>query len=522
VPFGRRLLVAALVSGVAIAVVLTAVGIWLSAGSREWTIAAVEQRFDRRVELESLSVRFLPGLRAVGHDLVIHQKPEHEGLPPFISIQTLMVDVSIWDLLGSGPPRVDTVELDGLRIHVPTGDDRDDRDDPSDGDDRNDDGPGDGGNAVPPFVIDKVLAPGTKLFVHPDEPGKEPLLWDIRQLSLESAGTTEPMLFDAVLYNAKPPGLVRSTGSFGPWNEREVGRTPVSGEYTFDDADLSALDGISGILSSEGRYEGVLERLDVEGTTNTPEFSLGSGGNSVPLRTEFVTVVDGTNGDTLLAPVRAWLGETQVVASGAVVHRGGVDGKTIELEVEVMEGRIEDFLLLAMDRPEPFMTGDITMRTDYLLPQGPEDIVEKLRLDGTFRIGSAMFTETTLQDKIDELSSRSRGEPESPRRVASGFESDFRLDSSVLTLEGLGFQVPGAEVELDGTYGLRSEQIDMKGKIHMDASLSETTTGIKSVLLNLLEPFLFGGERGNGATLPIRITGTQDEPDFGLDFPGGR
>jgi hypothetical protein len=259
----------------------------------------------------------------------------------------------------------------------------------------------------------------------------------------------------------------------------------------------------------------------VVGTTETPDFALDGAGHAVPLRTEFVTVVDGTNGDTRLEPVRAWLGETEIVARGGVVDREVIDGKTIQLELEVVNGRIEDFLRLAMDSPEPFMTGRITLRAQYLLPQGVGHVLDKLRLDGRFRIGTAMFSEATLQGKIDELSSRSRGEPQHPERVASDFEADFTLDSAIVNLIGLSFRVPGAEVELDGSYGLRTKGIDMHGKLHMDASLSETTTGLKSFLLKLVEPFFGRGERGNGSTLQIRITGTQDEPDFGLDLGGG-
>jgi hypothetical protein len=49
----------------------------------------------------------------------------------------------------------------------------------------------------------------------------------------------------------------------------------------------------------------------------------------------------------------------------------------------------------------------------------------------------------------------------------------------------------------------------------MDAKLSQTMSGYKSILLRPFDPFF----RKNQATqLPIKISGTRNEPSFGLDF----
>ena len=60
------------------------------------------------------------------------------------------------------------------------------------------------------------------------------------------------MRYDADLTIPKPPGTVRSTGNFGPWNASEPGDTPLKGDYTFDNADLGIFAGIAGTLSSKG------------------------------------------------------------------------------------------------------------------------------------------------------------------------------------------------------------------------------------------------------------------------------
>jgi hypothetical protein len=50
----------------------------------------------------------------------------------------------------------------------------------------------------------------------------------------------------------------------------------------------------------------------------------------------------------------------------------------------------------------------------------------------------------------------------------------------------------------------------------MDAKLSQTTTGFKSLLLKAVDPFFKKGTKG--AVLPIKIGGTRESPSFGLDL----
>ncbi len=61
-----------------------------------------------------------------------------------------------------------------------------------------------------------------------------------------------------------------------------------------------------------------------------------------------------------------------------------------------------------------------------------------------------------------------------------------------------------------------SGQLDFRGKLRLDAKLSQTTTGMKSFFLKAVDPF-FKGKDG-GTVLPIKITGTKDQPKYGLDL----
>jgi hypothetical protein len=49
----------------------------------------------------------------------------------------------------------------------------------------------------------------------------------------------------------------------------------------------------------------------------------------------------------------------------------------------------------------------------------------------------------------------------------------------------------------------------------MDAKVSETTTGIKRVLLKVVDP-LFRRD-GGGSAIPIKVTGSRANPQFGMD-----
>src|SRR6202035_5551829 len=130
----------------------------------------------------------------------------------------------------------------------------------------------------------------------------------------------------------------------GPWQADSPRNTPVRGNYTFQHADLSTIKGIGGILSSTGKYSGTLNNIVVDGSTDTPDFHVGSGGHPVPLHTDFHAIVDATNGDTYLRPVKATILDTRLVASGSVVRLKEPHGRRILLDVAVDGGKIQDLL----------------------------------------------------------------------------------------------------------------------------------------------------------------------------------
>ena len=89
----------------------------------------------------------------------------------------------------------------------------------------------------------------------------------------------------------------------GPWDVEELRLTPVSGGYTFENADMSTIKGIGGRLNSTGKFDGHLERIRVVGVVSVPDFQLQMTKQPVKLETQFRATVDGTSGDTYLEQV---------------------------------------------------------------------------------------------------------------------------------------------------------------------------------------------------------------------------
>jgi hypothetical protein len=489
---------------------------------RQRIIDTLSDRLDSDVSLGELHLRIFPRMYAVGNDLIIRQRGRADA-PPLISVKRFEVEA---DLAGLLRKRVTHVKLEGLDIEIPPGGHHDDE--PADADTVATSGTAATAAAdadmfdsiADGVVISAMDSRDARLALVSSKAGKPAKVWAIHTLHLESVGVGRSMPFRATLTNGIPKGEIDTKGSFGPWHRDEPGDTPLNGAYTFDKADLSIFKGISGMLSSKGSFQGTLDRIDATGETDTPDFTVRLSGHPVPLHTKFHSVIDGTNGDTILERIDASFLDSSLVAKGAVVDDSpGVHGRSVKLDIDMQEARIEDLMRLSVKSERAPMTGALTLQTTFLLPPGETDVADRLQLDGRFSIASARFTDYDVQGKIEELSARGRGQTAAAAhdRVVSGFSGQFKLGGGVLRLPALEFQVPGAGVRLAGAYTLSPETLDFKGKLLLDAKLSETQTGLKSVLLKVVDP-LFKQKDGSGSVLPIKITGRRDAPEFGLDL----
>lgn len=482
-------------------------------------VQALKTRFQSDPEIESLDLSLFPTLHASGKGLKLWYHGRKD-IPPMISVDRFSITSEIPNLF-SDVKRLSHVQLNGLVIQIPPKYIRQEATAKPETPKPEEKRPPRAARKIPRFLISEINADGTVLKISPSRPDKDPLIFELYKLKLGAVGIDSPMKFQAVLKNAKPPGLIQTQGEFGPWNASDPGQTPVSGDYAFRNADLSVFKGIQGVLASDGQYAGVLERLDVKGTTDTPDFALQRAGSAVPLKTDFKAIVDGTSGDTLLKPVVAYLGKTRIVCDGGIIGKRGVKGKWILLEVQIQKGRIQDLLTLAVPS-KPLMTGLIDFQAKFDLPPGDIDVIQKLNLEGTFEIAKAVFRNFTIQEKIEELSKKSSGKVEDAEdeRVVSNMKGRFVLRNGTIYFSELSFSVPGAAIVLAGSYGIGSQVIDFAGELRMLATISQTQKGIKSFLLKVVDPFF--KKKGYGTVLPIKITGTRSSPKFGLNFGGNK
>jgi hypothetical protein len=167
------------------------------------------------------------------------------------------------------------------------------------------------------------------------------------------------------------------------------------------------------------------------------------------------------------------------------------------------------------------MTGLVRLKTKLDLPPGEPDVSNRLKLFGTFQVARVHFTNDKIQAKVDALSMRSQGKPklaqdDVPDNVHSDLKGTFNLTSGIISFSQLQFHVPGTQVNLTGKYSLDGNQFDFHGKARLDAKLSQTVTGWKSILLKPADPFF--SKNGAGTEIPVKVTGTKSEPHFGSDF----
>ncbi len=376
--------------------------------ARNWVVQWMQDRYQSQVDLQSFKIRVYPRIHIEGSGLALHFQGRTD-IPPIIAIRHFSVDTGVLGLLHV-PRHVERVHLDGMQVNIPP---RGEGEMPNLKPSNSEPKSSDAGNSV---VIDLIESDKVVLMLLPKLAKKEPQDYDISHLTMRADGG-DSMNFRATLSNPVPPGDILTSGNFGPWDGNDPGSTPVSGSYTYDHADLGYFQGIAGILSSKGQYKGELDNLTVDGTTDVPDFRVLSGNHKVHLTTAFHAIVDGTNGDTDLQPVIARFNKTVLLTQGSVEGTPGKQGKTITLNVTTTQGRIEDLLLLAV-KDEPALTGDIQLKTKFVLPPGPFQVSDKLFLDGNFNIDSAHFTSSSIREKVDTLSNKSQGytQPAKSRR----------------------------------------------------------------------------------------------------------
>jgi hypothetical protein len=473
-------------------------------------IETLSARFDSRVELDGLSVSLVKGLEVSGDGLRIY--PVDEGVAagatqPLITLGHFSFHANLLGLFVK-PMHVGTVHVKDMAIQIPPREMRQEA--PK----------GQRHLGKTKIVVDEIVFDDSRLIIGTSKPDKDPKDFEMSRIVMRNVGPNAPWRYDATLVNAIPRGNIHATGTFGPWNNESPGDSTVTGHYTFDHADLYPIKGIGGMLSSVGEFNGQLDRIIVDGTTETPNFSLDTANHPVPLHTTFHAIVDGTSGDTYLQPVQARLGNSDFTCSGAVVNVKG-QGHIIDLDVNVPDGKIQDFLRLAVKTSPVVMTGRLEMKTKLHIRPGKESVSQKIGLKGGFTLREIHFTNPEVEDKVDMLSLRAEGDPKAAKPGAADVQSQmvgqFVMADGRLSFSKLDYKLPGADVSLTGEYTLDGEKFEFAGKVRTKAKLSQMVASKwKSILLMPVDPFF--KKNGAGAEIPVKVSGTKSAPKFGLDL----
>ena len=500
------------------------------AGWRFWTFinphglkghveAYLSQAFEGEVTIDTLQGRLFPSVGVSGSGIVVRVKGRTD-VPPLLNIERFEISGSFRQFMQT-PHHVSEVRLQGLRVQIPPGDDND-----SDEPDvqRTDAEEIAAARKYEAVIIDRFEAPDTVLTLIPRKAGKPPKVFTIHHLVMESVGSDS----DHPVYRHvdKPDSEggnrsvrhVRALERCAPGKDtrhREIHlrkRRSRHHQRTFGNSDVRR------------DFTGPLNRIEVQGTTETPDFQVDAGGKAVPLTTKFTAMVDGSDGDTYLNQVDAKFLDTNLVAKGLVIGLEGVKGRQVEVDVTMTNGRIEDLLRLAVDSDSPIVVGPAQLQARLVVPaEKGRKVIDKLMLNGSFGLTQAKFTDASVQQKLIGLSRHGQGKTngEPIDDVLSNLKGRFVVEDAVVSFSQLTFGVPGALVALTGSYGMRAGSLDFHGQLRLQATLSEVAGGgVRGFFLKAFDPFF--KEPGAGTVLPIKITGTRKEPKFGLDLFGTR
>ncbi len=470
--------------------------------TKDQTIKTLEARSGRKVTIGSFESTYLPPGMVVRdiHFLRI----EHPEKEPLIVVKRLEVRAS-WTELLTFQHRIPRVDVYDMHLAVPP------RGLGQDGkrhtliplnDTNSKNGQG--------LRFDKVVFHTALVEFLPGLGGTEPLQISIRELILTRLRNNEPFGLEAVLENPVPHGEVHEKGTFGPWDSEEPSRTPLNGTFTFHDANLRDIPGLSGTLQAEGKFAGTLDNIEVEGSARVPDFRVLQSSHVEPLVSNYSAAVNATDGDVQLRKVDTTLGHTTVHAEGRVAGAPNVKGKTAVLQAQVRGGRVEDLEKMLMKSKIPPLIGGISLETSIRLPPGPAPFLTRLEMAGTFATMGERFTNPKTQGTLNELAKQP---------VDSRMSAKVVVKGGVARIDGLRLTCPETEARLDGTFNLISKQVALKGTLKTDGKLADTQSGFKAFAVKLITPFL----KKRGATVvPFEIHGDFGDLQTRMDLDGKR
>lgn len=441
-----------------------------------------------------------PGFMATDITLSRNSAPD---LPPFGSVASLTVQGTWLDLLLL-QKRVRLVDVTGLHIVIPPlGSQANHEDFP----------PGSSaGFSGPSAVIGQLSIHQSTLDIMRGNGSR--YSFPIQLLIIRNFAKNQALTYDVDMQNAKPGGHILSNGSFGPLNPNNLGATPLSGDFTFAPVNLKELGNISGTLSSTGHFQGTLASMDANATENTPDFAVG-GGQPTPFAASIHCFINGLNGDVVLNGIEAKTGATAIHVKGRVAG----SPKAIDVDIDVAGGRMQEVMRPFTHDKVP-IAGLVWLHSHaHLDPaQNGSKFLQRLSMDGSFNAPTERLTDPATEQKLSAFSQRAQGAKSPPSDpaaasqdstssadVLSSLSGQVRVRKGVLSTQRISLQIPGAQVDLIGTFNLQDRTVHLTGNLSTQSDISHAATGFKSILLKPLIPLF--KKKNAGAVIPIAITG---------------
>lgn len=489
---------------VSILLVAMMTGFWFA--SKYWPFRyriikpVLEDTFGCQVAIQRYHRTYFPHPGFVAEGLALRrQTAPHQ--PPIGTVVRLTVQ-GRWSDLFLLRKRVRLLQMDGLHVVLPP---------PGSVAAREDFPPGSAADFNGPEIqVQNFDINHSQLEILRDGGGS--LAFPVARLHMENVHRGETAIFSVEMENPIPAGHIHASGRFGPLHPRDLGATPLSGEFRFTSVHLHDLGNVSGTLSSSGHFQGYLRALEAEATSHTPDFAV-DGGHPTPVDGQVHCTISGLNGDVVLHSIDLRVGRSNIHAAGDV---RGAPEKSTHLDIVLSDGRAEDVMRPFIHRPVPIVGSVALHARAYLAPASAGSFFHRLHVDGAFDIPAELITKPSVKRSLGIFSLRAQGkkapdpdDKDTPVADAiSSLHGPVFIRDEIAITHGLAFAVAGAWARLDGTYNLHTDNVHLTGDLSMHSDISHTTTGFKSFLLKPLAPFF--RKKHAGAVIPIAVTGGPD------------
>ncbi|HWD99210.1 MAG TPA: hypothetical protein VG345_09240 [Bryobacteraceae bacterium] len=368
--------------------------------------------------------------------------------------------------------------------------------------------------------LSRLVAENGSIEIVSSEPGHEPFPINIHKLVLTGAGGSHPK-FQIAAAGMRPPGEFQAEGDIDRSRSNSLKMAGVSGRFHFNKVDLGVFGGISGTLDASGRIGGTIQQLRWDGRAVAPDFQVSGSAHRVRLESAYNVLLRTSDATADLQHIQVSFNRTVLSAQGRVSKEPSHAGKTLQLGVKVDRGRIDDLLLLFSGRPRPGMTGSVRIDANVVLPPAPPKFLSRLKLDGSFEIRNALFTNPATQSPLNYLSESADGEKkpeerEDGRQIPGVIHGAVHDSAGIARLSGIRYFAAGVNATVGGEFNIVSKAVDLRGVLATTGKLSDGTTGFKSILLHVARPFLAIHSKGKITTVAFTIQGAASHPVLSL------